>query len=108
MSTEPQPLATHEFHPDRLQDALAFLKRTRGELRNLRKTRVWKDRLQIFDVNNDYFEIQGVGYPSRLIVDLLDAVDTVYKPDNICDATERDFKEFKNGRRYPWAADRVM
>ncbi len=35
------PLATHDHAPGALDAALAFLKRTRAELR---KVRVWKDR----------------------------------------------------------------
>src|SRR4051794_23270405 len=48
------PLATHDFAG--VDAALEFLKRTRWELRTLRKAHVWKDRLQVFDVNGDSFE----------------------------------------------------
>lgn len=106
--SESEPQAAFAYRPDRQDDALEFLKRTRNELRTLRKVRVWTDRLQIFDVNGDRFEIQGIGYPDAEIVILLDAVDTVYNPKTIHDETQADYKEFKTGRRYPWAADRVM
>ena len=43
--------------------AREFVKRTYAELRLLRKVRVWKDKLHIIDVNKDYFEIRGIGYP---------------------------------------------
>ena len=56
------PLATHDLTPGGLDAALEFLKRTRWELRQLRRVHVWKDRLQIFDINGDYFEVRGVGY----------------------------------------------
>lgn len=102
------PLAVHEFQSAQLEDALKFLKRTRSELRTLRMVRVWRDRFQIYDVNGDAFEVRGVGYPDADVVPLLDAVDTVYKREQIHEATEADYKEFKTGRRYPWAADRVM
>jgi len=106
--SEPAPQATFAYQSDRQDEALAFLKRTRNELRTLRKVRVWTDRLQVFDVNGDRFEVRGVGYPDAAIVILLDAVDTVYNPKAIHDEIPADYKEFKTGRRYPWAADRVM
>ena len=37
------PLATHSYTPGGLDAALEFLKRTRSELRTLRKVRLWKD-----------------------------------------------------------------
>jgi hypothetical protein len=103
-----QPLATYDFAQGGLDAALEFLKRTRWELRSLRFVRVWKDRLQIFDINADFFEVRGVGYPDADIVPLLQAVNTAFDPQTIHNETTLDFKELKTGRRYPWAADRVM
>ena len=59
------PRATHDYTPGGLAAALEFLKRTRNELRMLRRVRVWKDRLHVIDVNHDYFEVRGVGYARR-------------------------------------------
>src|SRR5205807_4494352 len=56
------PLATHDYTAGGLDAALEFLKRTRSELRTLRKVRVWKDKLHIIDVNKDFFEVRGLGY----------------------------------------------
>ncbi len=103
-----QPLATYEFVQGGLDSALEFLKRTRWELRSLRFVRVWKDHLQIFDINGDFFEVRGIGYPDVDIVPLLQAVNTAFDPQTIHNETSLDFKELKTGRRYPWAADRVM
>ena len=91
-----------------LDAALEFLKRTRSELRNLRKVRVWKDRLHIFDINGDYFEVRGVGYAEADVVPLLRAVNTAFDPATIHEPTTQEYKEFKTGRRHPWAEDRVM
>jgi hypothetical protein len=102
------PLATHDYSPGGLTAALEFLKRTRWELRSLRKVRVWKDRLQIFDVNGDYFEVRGVGYPDADVVPLLRAVNTAFDPQTIHNPTELEHKELATGRRHPWAEDRVM
>jgi hypothetical protein len=102
------PLATFDYSPGQLDAALEFLKRTRWELRSLRFVRVWKDRLQIFDINGDFFEIRGVGYPNADIVPLLNAVNTAFDPTKIHDETALEFKELKTGRRYTWAQDRVM
>jgi hypothetical protein len=102
------PLAIHEFAPDGLEAALEFLKRTRAELRQLRKVRVWTDRLQIFDVNSDFFELRGVGYSEDAIVPLLRAVNTAFDPATIHNPVSEPYKEFKTGRRHPWAEDRVM
>ena len=66
-----EPKATHDYTPGGLDAALEFLKRTRAELRSLRKARVWKDHFHIIDVNKDYFEVLGVGYPDADIVPLL-------------------------------------
>ncbi|MBC8290215.1 MAG: hypothetical protein H8E37_07850 [Planctomycetes bacterium] len=108
MGTDPTPLATFEFDTDRGKEVFDFLKRTRFELRSLRKVRVWTDRLQIFDINGDYFEIRGLGYPDESITGVLDNINTAYKRELIHTPTEDEFKEFLTGRRYPWAADRVM
>src|SRR5437588_11080519 len=64
------PRAIHDFAAGGISAALEFLKRTRWELRTLRKAHVWKDRLQIFDVNGDFFEVRGVGFPDADIVPL--------------------------------------
>lgn len=106
--TEPTPLATHDFTSADVDAALVFLKRIRAELRTIRRVRLWTDRFRVYDVNGDCFEIQGIGYPQAEIVTILDAVNTVYKRDTIHEPTNDELKEFKTGRRYPWAADRVM
>jgi len=102
------PLAIHDYTPSGLDAALEFLKRTRGELRSLRKARVWKDRFQVIDVNKDCFEVRGVGYPDADIVPLLRAVNTAFDPQSIHAETNLEHKEFDTGRRHTWAEDRVM
>ena len=101
-------IATHEFAPGGLPAALEFLKRTRWELRELRMVRLWTDRLQIIDVNKDYFELRGVGYAHAEIVPLLRAVNTAFDPAAIHDRTDAEYKEYFTGRRHTWAEDRVM
>ena len=102
------PLATHDYAPGGLDTALEFLKRTRAELRSIQKVRVWKDRLQVIDVNKDCFEVRGVGYLDADVVPLLQSVNTAFNPETIHAAVEAEYKEFGAGRRYPWAYDRVM
>lgn len=102
------PLATHDHAPGGLDAALAFVKRTRGELRMLRKVRVWKDRLQIIDINQDCFEVRGIGYADPDIIPLLQNINTAYNPETIHQPTDAEYKEFDTGRRHPWAEDRVM
>ncbi len=102
------PLAVHDFPSADLPAALEFLKRTRSELRSLRKVHVWPDRVQVFDVNGDYFEILGLGYPQPEIIPVLRFVNTNFKPEAIHNPTDRPYKEFLTGRRHPWAEDRVM
>jgi hypothetical protein len=102
------PLATHDYAPGGLDAAREFLKRTRAELRTLRKVRVWKDRLHIIDVNKDCFEVRGLGYLDADIVPLLRMINTAFNPQTIHEPTEREYKEFDTGRRHPWAEDRVM
>jgi hypothetical protein len=102
------PQATHDFQPGGVAAALEFLKRTRSELRTLRRVRVWADRVQVFDVNEDYFELRGLGYPDADVVPVLQAVNTAFKPESIHAACDEPYKEFKTGRRYTWAHDRVM
>jgi hypothetical protein len=101
-------LAIFDYQPGKLDEALQFLKRTRSELRELRCVRVWVDRFEVMDVNKDVFEIRGLGYPDSDIVAVLEAVQATYRPESIHQPPEGPFKEFKTGRRYPWAADRVM
>jgi hypothetical protein len=102
------PLATHEYTPGGLAAALEFLKRTRAELRTLRRVRVWRDKLQVIDVNKDHFEIRGVGYPDSDIVPLLRSVNTAFNPETIHNPFEGEYKELDTGRRHCWAEDRVM
>jgi hypothetical protein len=101
------PLATHDFAGD-LPAALEFLKRTRSELRQLRKARVWRDRLQVIDVNGDYFELRGVGYPDADVAALLRAVNAAFDPETIHQPPPGDYREVATGRRHAWAEDRVM
>jgi len=108
MGTELTPIATFDFDSNHFDEVFEFLKRMRFELRSLRRVRVWTDRLQIFDINGDYFEIRGLGYPNDSITAVLDNINAAYKPDLIHNPIDDDFKEFLAGRRYPWAADRVM
>lgn len=100
------PRATHDFAG--LEGAFEFLKRTRAELRMLRKVRVYKDRLQVIDVNKDYFEIRGIGYADADVAALLRNINTAFNPQTIHEPTAADYKEFDTGRRHPWAEDRVM
>ena len=100
--------ATFEYSPGADQGALEFVKRTRSELRSLRTVRLWKDRVQIVDVNKDYFEIRGIGYADAEVVPILRMINTAFDPTKIHAPTEKEFKEFDTGRRHPWAEDRVM
>ena len=105
---QPEPLATFHYEAGNLVDVLEFLKRTRDELRTLRKVQVWTDRFQVFDVNGDCFEVTGIGYVDSDIKPILDAVHTSYKPESIHNEFAGPYKEFKTGKRHPWAEDRVM
>lgn len=102
------PLATHDFTQGGLEAALEFLKRTRAELRTLRKVRVWKDKLHVIDVNKDYFEIRNIGYEQADVEPLLTNLNTAFNPQTIHEPTDAAYKEFDTGRRRPWAEDRVM
>ena len=102
------PLATHDFADGGLEAALAFFRRTRAELRTLRRVRVSTDWVRLFDVNGDYFELRGLGYVDADVVPVLHSFNTPFDPETIHEATDAPYKEFKTGRRYPWAADRVM
>ena len=103
-----EPLATHDYSPGGLEAALAFLKRTRSELRDLRWVRVWKDKVRVIDINKDYFEIRGIGYTDADIVPLLRNINTNFNPQTIHGPIAAEYKEFDTGRRHPWAVDRVM
>ena len=103
-----KPLSTHDYTPGGLAAALEFVKRTRAELRTLRKVRIWKDKFHIIDVNKDCFEVRGLGYENPDIVPILEEINAAYKPETIHAPTDAEYKEFDTGRRYPWAHDRVM
>ncbi|MBW3599065.1 MAG: hypothetical protein KY475_17570 [Planctomycetes bacterium] len=106
--SEATPLATHEHQPGDFETTLAFLKRAWAELRQLRLARVWPNRMQVIDINGDAFEIRRLGYRDADIVPTLRAVNAAFNPETIHEPTAEEYKEFKTGRRYPWAADRVM
>jgi len=103
-----EPLATHEFSDGGLDAAVAFFRRTRSELRTLRVVRVSTEWVRLFDVNGDYFELRGLGYLDADVVPVLRSFDTPFDPERIHLPIDSEYKEFKTGRRYPWAADRVM
>jgi hypothetical protein len=103
-----QPLARHDYHDGGLEPALAFFRRTRDELRMLRLVRISTEWVRLFDVNGDYFELVGLGYLDPDIVPVLKSFDTPFNPEVIHEKIDGPYKEFKTGRRYPWAADRVM
>jgi hypothetical protein len=102
------PLAIHDYTPGGLEAAQEFLKRTRAELRELRKVRLWKDRFQVIDVNKDAFEIRGIGYTDPDVVPLLRMINTAFNPQTLHNPIDAEYKEFDTGRRYTWAHDRVM
>jgi len=102
------PLAIHDYTPGGLDAARDFLKRSRSELRMLRKVRLWRDKFQIIDVNKDYFEVRGIGYADADIVPLLKMINAAYNPETLQEATPAEYKEFGTGRCHPWAHDRVM
>ena len=101
-------VATCRYSPGKLDDVLEFLKRARGELMELRKVRVWRARVEIYDVNGERFDVLDIGYPDRDVVELLRSIGTSFKPEFIHQPIQRDFKEFKTGRRFPWAEDRIL
>lgn len=102
------PLATHDYAPGALDAALEFLKRTRWEMRELRRVRVWKDKLHVLDINKDVFEIRGIGYADADSVPLLRMINAAFNPQTVHEPTDAEYKEFDTGRRYTWAHDRVM
>jgi hypothetical protein len=101
-------LASHVHEPGGLPQTLDFLKRTRSELRPLRRVCVWKDRVHVCDVNRDAFEIIGLGYPDSDIIAVFHEINAAYDPQTVHLPTDAEFKEFNLGRRHPWAEDRVM
>lgn len=103
-----QCLAEYRYETGRVEDVREFLKRTRSELRMLRKVFVYRDRVQIFDVNGDWFEVTGIGYPAADIIPILDAVNTAFNRETIHKEIADEYKTFNTGRRYTWALDRVM
>ena len=99
------PLATHDYATPAA--AVEFLKRMR-RVATLRKVRIWKDKLNVIDVNKDYFELRGIGYADADIVPLLRMINAAYNPETLHAPTTAEYKEFDTGRRHPWAEDRVM
>jgi hypothetical protein len=100
--------ATHIHEPGGLDQTLEFLKRTRSELRQLRRAYAWPDRIHVCDVNRDIFEIVGLGYADPDIIPVFAEVNAAYDPQTIHHPTDAEYKEFNLGRRRPWAEDRVM
>ena len=66
-----------------------------SELRLLRMVRLWKDRLRVYDVNRDVFEIVGLGYPDPDVIPLLDRHQRRLRPGTIHLPTDAEYKEFK-------------
>ena len=105
---QPEPVASCQYETGQLASVLEFLKRTRAELKELHKVRVWRQRVEIYDVNGDHFDVLDLGYLDRDVVELLRSIGTSFKPELIHQPIQRDYKEFKAGRRFPWAEDRIL
>jgi hypothetical protein len=74
----------------------------------LRKVRAYREHVQVVDVNGDWFEILGLGYPDADIEPVLRAVNAAFNRDTIHSEVNDEFKELNAGRRYPWAADLLL
>lgn len=97
-----------DYTPGMIDEVHAFIRQMRYRFRTQRMVRVWTDRVEVFDVNADAYEIRGLGYSQEDVVPVLDALNAVYRKDSIHEPTDRPYKEFKTGRRYTWANDRAM
>jgi hypothetical protein len=64
--------------------------------------------LQIIDVNGDYFELRGVGYPDAEVAVLLRAINAAFDPETINQPVPGEYREVLTGKCHPWAHDRVM
>jgi hypothetical protein len=106
--SDPQPIAAFEHRAGQLDATLDFLKQMRYALRELRLARVSETWLRAYDVNGDCCEITGLGYADADVVAVLDALNAAFNRETIHEAVARPFKEFKTGKRRPWAEDRVM
>lgn len=106
--SDAQPIAVHKHTAGQLEATLDFLKQMRYKLRELRLAHVGEHWLRAFDVNGDFIEVAGVGYADDEILLVLDALNAVYRRDSIHTPITRPYKEFKTGKRRPWAEDRVM
>jgi hypothetical protein len=102
------PVAIHQHVAGNLEATLDFLKQMRYKLRELRRAQVGEHWLRAFDVNGDFVEIAGVGFVDEEILAVLDALNAVFNRETIHVPTARPHKEFKTGKRRPWAEDRVM
>lgn len=101
-------VARHGHQPGQLSETLEFLKRTRSELRMLRRVHAFRDQVRVLDVNGDWFQIDGLGYPDSDVLAVLRMVNAAFNPATIHELVADPFKDLQAGRRYPWAADRVM
>jgi hypothetical protein len=102
------PKGTWQFDAGDLDGAHRFLKRCWSELRALRRVRIWSDRVRVYDVNGDCFELTGVGYADPSAPWVLDQVNANYDRQSLSQPTGEPYKEYLTGRRYNWAQDRVM
>lgn len=102
------PLAVYDYAAGSLEAADRFVRSTRWGLRELWLVRVYADRYHVVDVNKDYYEIRGLGYPHPDIIPLLRLVNAAFDPVTLHDPTDAEYKEFLTGRRFPWAMDRAM
>jgi hypothetical protein len=102
------PIATHRHEAGGLSATLDFLKRTRAELRQLRRVIMGTDWLRVEDVNRQAFEVSGLGYADPDIINVLDSLNAAYDPRTVHHPLDSGVKEFALGRCRPWAEDRVM
>ena len=75
-----------------------------NELQGYNVERAQQQAAEIYDITTQVLQIAS----DEEITTLLDAVNTAYKRDRIHMETTDEYKEFKTGRRYCWAQDRVM
>ena len=107
-----EPLAIHEHQAGELGKTLDFLEDEESELLWLgrhfgRKARLWKDKLQVIDVNGKFIEVRGLAGLHDDVKAILGRWGARHEPGTVHELPADGYREFWQIGEAPWPSDEL-
>ena len=89
--------------------ALKHIRVNRESFRALRRIVLGPERATVFDINNDAFQIDGIGWKTEGVRRFLQGLGASFDPTQVdVPPISGDSKEFKVVKSDPWGHDRIL